>query len=148
MSLVEAAPEALEDPTMRPPCGRPTALRNPPRRSKTRQGKVRLLTLDHLDQRSAAYAYACNLIATLSSDLGGDAAMSEGERQLVTRAAMVGAIVADFEGRWVAGQQVQLSDYLAAVNVQRRVLATLGLERRQRTIGPTLSDYLTRPSPP
>jgi hypothetical protein len=37
---------------------------------------------------------------------------------------------------------VPLSDYLTAVNVQRRVLATLGLQRRQRDVSPTLSDYL------
>lgn len=58
------------------------------------------------------------------------------------RAAMTGAIVADFEARWVAGEQVQLGDYLQAVNVQRRLLATLGLERRARDVTPTLQEYL------
>jgi hypothetical protein len=114
-----------------------------PKRSKTRQGKPRLLTLDSLDARSAAYADACRLIENLLSDLGGDP--SAGERQLVTRAVMTGAIAADFETRWVAGQAITLGEYLATVNTQRRALVTLGLERRARDIGPTLSDIL-RPS--
>jgi hypothetical protein len=65
----------------------------------------------------------------LCSDLGGEDRLSEGERQLVQRAALIGAIVEDFETRWVAGQQVDLGEYLQAVNCQRRVLATLGLQR-------------------
>jgi hypothetical protein len=107
-----------------------------PRRSRTRKGKARLLTLDVLDGRTAAYAAARRLVETLSTDLGGDDRLSEGERQLVTRAAMTGAIVADFEARWVAGEPVPLGDYLSAVNVQRRVLATLGLQRRARDVSP------------
>ena len=114
-----------------------------PRRSKTRKGKIRLLTIDCLDARTAAAQAARKLIETLSSDLGGEDQLTAGERQLVTRAAMTGAIVADFEARWVAGQQVPLGDYLQAVNVQRRVLATLGcLERRAKNIGPSLDQYL------
>jgi hypothetical protein len=75
-----------------------------PRRSKTRQGKARLLTLDALDARTAAYADARKLIRDLSVDLGGEDRLSAGEHQLVQRAAMTGAIVADFEARRVAGQ--------------------------------------------
>ena len=108
-----------------------------PRRSwqgQTRQGKKRLLTIDALDGRTAAAQSALKLIGTLSSDLGGDAQLSAQQRQLVTRAALTGAIVADFEARWVAGEPVPLGDYLAAVNTQRRVLATLGLERCQKEV--------------
>jgi hypothetical protein len=49
-------------------------------------------------------------------------------------------IASDFEARWCAGQHVDLGDYLQAVNVQRRVLATLGLQRRARDVSPSLSD--------
>jgi hypothetical protein len=104
-----------------------------PRRSKTRKGKIRLLTLDALDARTAAAQAA-------RKDQ-----LTAGEHQLVVRAAMTGAIVADFEARWVAGQQVPLCDYLQAVNVQRRVLATLGLQRRARDVSSTLEYMRTRP---
>jgi len=87
------------------------------------------------------------LIASISIDLGGDDQLSAGERELVRRAALCGAIVADFGARWVAGQDVELNEYLAAVNVQRRVLATLGLQRRAKDVGPSLSDILRGPPP-
>jgi hypothetical protein len=109
-------------------------------RTKTRKGKARLLTLDALDYRTAAYAAARKLIATLSSDLGGDDQLSEGERQLVTRTALVGAIVSDFEARWVAGQKIELGDYLQACRTQCRLLALLGLQRRPRDVTPTWAD--------
>jgi hypothetical protein len=116
----------------------------PRRRSRARQGKTRLLTLQSLDGRTAAFQVARQLIDTLSGDLGGDDHLTTGQRQLVMRAAMCGAIVADFEARWVGGEHVPLAEYLSAVNVQRRVLATLGLERRQKDVGPTLDRYLER----
>jgi hypothetical protein len=108
----------------------------PPDRPSTRAGKIKLVSLDQLDGRTAAAKEARQLIATLSADLGND--LSVGEQQLVTRAAMLGAIMSDFEARWVAGEQMPLMDYLAAVNVQRRVLATLhgGLPRRSRDVTP------------
>ena len=126
------------------PCGAdPVVL---PRQARTRQGRARLLTLDHLDQRTAAAKAARNLVTHLTSDLGGDDQLSAGERELVKRAALCGAIVADFEARWVAGQPVELNEYLAAVNVQRRVLATLGLQRRPRDVTlPSLREYLAKP---
>jgi hypothetical protein len=111
------------------------------RHARTRQGKLRLVTLDALDARTAAAQAARDLIATLSADLGGEDHLSAGEKQLVQRAALTGAIVADFEARWVAGQPVDLGDYLQAVNVQRRVLATLGLQRRQRDVTPDPLTY-------
>jgi hypothetical protein len=117
-----------------------------PRQMRTRQGKARLVTLDGLDARTAAAKAARHLIETLSSDMGGDDQLSVGQRQLVHRAALCGAIIADFEARWVAGQTIPLNEYLSAVNVQRRVLATLGLERRAKPVE-TLAEYLARTYP-
>jgi hypothetical protein len=111
------------------------------------QGKARLLTLDALDARTAAYTSVKKLVETLSTDMGGIEQLSEGEKQLITRGAMLGAILADFEARWVTGQKIELGDYLLAINTQRRVLATLalGLPRRARDISPSLSDILRGP---
>ena len=97
-------PEATN---MEQPCGATDAAVLP-RQTRTRQGRARLLTLDHLDQRTAAARAARTLVDHLTSDLGGDDQLSAGERELVKRAALCGAIVADFEARWVAGQLVEL----------------------------------------
>jgi hypothetical protein len=52
----------------------------------------------------------------------------------VQRAAILGAYIEDFETRWIKGEQFDSSEYLSAINAQRRVLATIGLERRARDI--------------
>ena len=101
-------------------------------RSRTKQGKTRLLTIDSLDYRTAAYASATKLVETLSRDLGED--LSEGQKQLVTRVALIGAIVSDFETRWISGEKIALPDYLQACRTQCRLLALLGLQRVPKDI--------------
>jgi hypothetical protein len=102
------------------------------RKKRTRRGKTRLLSLSSLDNRTAAAASAKRLIASMSADLGND--LSAGERQLVQRIALVGAIVDDFETKWVAGIKIELGDYLQACRTQCRLLSALGLQRRARDI--------------
>ena len=103
---------------------------------RTRQGKVRLRSLDDLDNRTAAARRARDLVADLESDLGGGDRLSVGLRELVKRAAMLGAIVEDCEVRWLERKPVDLDTYLAAVNAQRRVLVTVGLDRVPRDVTP------------
>lgn len=103
-------------------------------------GKLRLLTLGHLDGRTIAARRAHELIETIEADLGGADNLSEGSRQLVQRAAVLGTFIESCEAQWLGGAAVDLADYLAAINSQRRVLSTIGLERRQRDVSPTLDD--------
>jgi hypothetical protein len=107
-------------------------------------GKLRLLTLGHLDGRTAAARRARELIEAIQTDLGGSDHLSEGERQLVQRAAVLGAYIESCEVKWLGGKAVDLADYLAAINAQRRVLATVGLERRARNVTPSVAEYVTR----
>jgi hypothetical protein len=102
--------------------------------------KLRLLTLDALDGRTAAAKRTRDLIAAIESDLGGGEHLTEGTRQLVQRGAVLGAFIEDCEARWITGESVEVNEYLAAINAQRRVLATIGLERRQRDVTPSLAD--------
>jgi glutathione S-transferase len=107
-------------------------------------GKLRLLTLGHLDGRTAAARRARELIEVIQTDLGGGDRLSEGERQLVQRAAVLGAYIESCEVKWLGGEAVDLADYLAAINAQRRVLATIGLERRARNVTPSVAEYVAR----
>ena len=102
---------------------------------------VRLRTLDDLDGRTRAAKLAQRLVAGLEADLGGGDALSVGTRELIKRAALLGAIVEDCEVRWLERKPVDLAEYLAAVNSQRRVLATIGLDRRPRDITPDPLTY-------
>jgi hypothetical protein len=112
---------------------------DPPSKSS---GKMRLLTLGHLDGRTAAARRARELIEAIELDLGGGDRVSEGTRQLVQRAAVLGAYIENCEALWLGGQVVDLPDYLAAINAQRRVLATIGLDRRPRNVTPSVAEYV------
>jgi hypothetical protein len=110
----------------------------PPQKST---GKVRLMSLDRLDGRTIACRRARELVSSIQADLGGIDQLSEGSRQLVRRAAVLGVYIENCEAQWLAGQEVALGDYLSAINSQRRVLTTIGLERRARDVTtPTLEE--------
>jgi hypothetical protein len=114
-----------------------------PRRSRTRRGKAKLLNLSNLDQRTAACKAARALVDSLTASLGGDEMLSGGERALVERAALLAALIRDYETRWVAGQPITVGDWLAAVNTLRRVLVSLGLQKRARDVSPvSVAAYL------
>ena len=84
---------------------------------------------------------ASALRSRLESDLGGSDRLTEGQRQFGTTA-MLGAMLEDLEARWLTGASLELAEYCAAVNVQRRVLATIGLSRIARDATPDLRSYL------
>jgi hypothetical protein len=96
--------------------------------------RYRLVTLDHLDGRTHAARRTRDLIGAIESDLGGHDNVSEGERQIVMRAGVLGALIENFEAQWLAGERIELSEYLAAVNCQRRLLECVGLRRRPRDV--------------
>jgi hypothetical protein len=107
-----------------------------------RSGKLRFLTLADLDCRTAAYRETTRLIAEIEADLGGADQLSTGERQLVQRAGVMGALLSDIETRWIRGEPVDPAAYCTTVNAQRRILETIGLRRRPRDLPPPLSEYL------
>lgn len=104
--------------------------------------KLRLMTLGDLDGRTASAKRARALVQDLESDLGGSSRVSAGQRELVTRAAVIGALVQDSEARMLTGEEVDMPGYLHAVKVQRQLLDTLGLDRRIKDVTPPLRDYI------
>ena len=96
--------------------------------------KTRLLTMSHLDGRTLAVRQVRIVETEIVKDLGGEDRISQAQRALCRRAAVLAAILEDSEARWADGQRLDLSTYLPAVNVLRRCLATIGLEKRPRSI--------------
>ncbi len=107
-----------------------------------RQGYIRFLTMRDLDGRSRAAARCRELVREFEADLGGHDRLSAAQRQLVENAAVLATMLEDFTVRHMLGEPVELESYLAAINVQRRLLVSLGLERRARDVTPTLREYL------
>ncbi|WP_155929697.1 hypothetical protein [Mesorhizobium sp. L2C067A000] len=105
-------------------------------------GKVRLRTLDDLDRRTTAARVVFELRDTLAADLGGKANLSSMKLELIDNVAVLGAMLKDSAASYITGEEVDIIEFMALTNAQRRLLADLGLERRAlKDITPTLRDY-------
>ena len=109
-------------------------------RERMRANKVRLKSLDHIDRRTMAAHRARQVVQRIETDLGGSEHLSESSKQLVQRAAILSAVIEAEESSWLGGGKVDYARYFTAVNIQRRVLATLGLERRARDVSESIYD--------
>jgi len=94
--------------------------------------KSHLLTLNNLDGRTLAARHIKLWESQITVDLGGD--LTEAQKSLMRRAAVLSAILEDKEARWATGTPLTLVEYLSATNVLRRLLTTLGLERRPKLV--------------
>lgn len=114
----------------------------PARSGQTRSGKLRLLSRDQLDGRTAAAKIFDRLVSDIEADLGGHAELSTIERALVEGFAGAALVLQHLNTRLALGQQIDLSEHAQAVSAMVRVASRLGLQRRSRDVTPTLSDYL------
>jgi hypothetical protein len=86
------------------------------------------------------------LIEDITGDLGGASMLSEGQRQLIRRAAMLSAECERQEALWARGEaEFDIGGYGVLTNGLRRVLETLGLSRVAKPV-PTLEQYLAAKS--
>ena len=107
-------------------------------RSKVTNGKTLFPT--PVDGRSATFRRFRDILAELSSDMGGDP--TEAQTQLARRAAALAAWCEQEEARFVLGEEFDVAAYGTAANTLRRLLSTIGLERKARDITPTIGSYL------
>jgi hypothetical protein len=107
---------------------------------RTGRSKLRLHTLDDLDCRTLAAQRARDLVKGFVRDLGKHP--STARSQLAQRGALLACICEHFETQWVLGEPVDLSLYGYLAGVQRRVLCSIGLERRAKDITHTKLDHL------
>ena len=106
----------------------------PHERNTGARPRKRIRCLADLDGRTAASINARRLVAALAADLGGD--LTTAEKELVKRAALLGAIVENYEVDWLENKPADLSTYGRLVDRQRRVLEALGLKRQPKDITP------------
>ena len=95
------------------------------------------------DGRSVTARRFKDLFEFICVDLGGVDRLSEGERQLVRRAAALSAECERQESLWSRGEaEFDIAAYSTLTNAVRRVFETLGLQRRARDVTPSLSAYV------
>jgi hypothetical protein len=105
------------------------------------------ILVGNFDGRTAWMRRLRDLIQLHESDLGGEDAVSESERRLVRRAAMLTLQLEMMDSKFAANDGeatfAQLHLYQQVSNTLRRLLESLGLKRRQKDITPpTLQEYL------
>lgn len=121
---------------------------NHPKRGATKApkpvAKARLRTLADLDKRTRAHRDTSDLMESIAADLGGWPNVSTMAREIITSASLLGAVIRDRAASYLAGDAMDLGEFITLTNAQRRLLADLGLERRARDVTPDLHDYLNR----
>jgi hypothetical protein len=121
------------------PTKRPAA-----QRSRVANGS-KLLPLT--DGRSATARRFKDLIDDISGDLGGADRLSEGQRQLIRRAAMLSAESERLEAMSIRGEAFDLDAYGVLCDRLGRLLQRIGLHRVPRDVT-TLQDYIKPARPP
>lgn len=103
--------------------------------------------LPGVDGRSAWARRLRDLIGLHISDLGGEGAISEAERSIVRRAATLTVELERMEAVFATAGAAKASDldlYQRTAGNLRRLLEAVGLERRQRNVTPSLTEYAAR----
>jgi hypothetical protein len=111
--------------------------------SRCRPGQL----LPGIDGRSAWTRRARDLISAHLADLGGIDNTSAAERSLIRRAAVLTTELERMERQFALDEQASPNDletYQRCANSLRRLLEAVGLQRRARDVGPSLSDILRR----
>ena len=120
-----------------PPNRKPSTIYKPEARSRITNG---VGLLPDVDERSLWVRRFRDLLALHLSDLGGPDIASEAEKAIARRAACLIVELEQLEQKFAtqgASEGGQLDQYQRCANTLRRLLESLGLERRQRDVTPT-----------
>lgn len=96
--------------------------------------------VEGLDGRSALARRYRDLVATFTSDMGGDP--SESQKQLIRRAASLSVWCEAVEVRLANGEEVDIGSLTTTANSLRRILQDIGLDRRTKDVTPTITEYM------
>jgi hypothetical protein len=131
MSAMETASE-----TTAPLAGRQHA-----HRSSVSNG-TRLFAVAGLDGRTQTARRFRDLIEVWTLDLGGAELLSEGQRQLIRRAASLSIMAEAAEADLARDMDMDVNTYGMVCDRLRRIIESLGIERKARDVTPSLTSYL------
>lgn len=126
------------------PAESPTVARMPhTARSRVSNGSR---ILEGIDGRSAQARRFRDVLAEIVSDLGGPDLLSEGQRQLARRCAMLAVECEKLEALGVAGKAIDLEKYGQLTDRIGRAFQRLGLRRTARDVTPasSLAEHIKR----
>ena len=109
------------------------ATRKPTARSKITNGAV-LFSSDLIDGRSAMSRRFRDILSAIIGDLGGSDRLSEAQRQLARRVALMSIQCEAMEEKLIAGQSIDLDQYGMLSDRLGRACSSLGIRRVPRNI--------------
>lgn len=109
--------------------------------ARTRVGNGNAV-LNNVDARSIVFRRYREILASLVSDMGGDP--SEAQEQIARRAASLAIWCEQADTDAANGTPIDIGAYTTASNTLRRLLESLGLERKARNVTPTIAEYAAR----
>jgi hypothetical protein len=127
----------------------PVASRQRAHRSAVSNG-TRLFCVDGLDGRSQTARRFRDLVETIGNDLGGVDHLSEGQKQLIRRAATLSIMAEAMEADAVRNLAFDGEAYGVLCDRLGRCLQRLGLERVARPVNDgsqALAEYFSKPVP-
>jgi hypothetical protein len=95
--------------------------------------------LQGVDARSITFRRYREILASLIADMGGDP--TEAQSQIARRAASLSIWCEEQDTAAANGTPIDIGAYTTASNSLRRLLESLGLERKQRNVTPTIAEY-------
>ena len=109
----------------------------------------RLFVLEgNADGRSASYRRFKDVLEQILADLGGADSLSEAQRQLCRRAAMLSVMAESMEADAIGNKPFDVDLYGQLTDRLGRCLQRLGLERKARDVTPSLQSYLAAKAQP
>jgi hypothetical protein len=117
-----------------------TTIQSPTNRSRVTNGRA-LFTLPEVDNRTPTCRRFRDVLAQILEDLGGTDRLSEAQRQLARRSAMLGIEAERLEAEAVVSGTLDVEVYCNLTNAQGRALQRLGLRRVAREL-PRLADVI------
>jgi hypothetical protein len=119
-----------------------SSLAKPSRTTRSAVSNGSRLHAGEVDGRSEAARRFRDVLSEIVSDLGGGETLSEGQRQLARRAAMMSVEAERMEAEAVAGGKLDPDAFGALSDRLGRVFNRLGLRRVAKTVGPrTMVEY-------
>lgn len=125
-------------------CRATTTRRSPLQRSRVTNGSA--LFAQGGDGRGSWARRFRDVFELHQSDLGGEDVVSEAERSIVRRAAVLTVELERIEAKFAVGEgdATMLDLYQRTAGSLRRLLESVGLKRRARNITPSVADYLAQ----
>lgn len=99
--------------------------------------------LDRGDKRGVVARRFRDLVGLVTSDLATDPnELSEAQRQIIRRIASLSVWCELREAEMADGHEINIAEFQRTSNSLRRLCESIGLERRQRDVTPTLGQIL------